>query len=90
MIFTALLQCSVSAGRATCCHRSEYFHAHFVSQPVLSFMHAEELWPNAVHEVDMGDLWETMEQGEQEPGHGSDCMPKSQVLLNLDVRLINE
>lgn len=53
-------------------------------------MHAEELWPNAVHEVDMGDLWETMEQGEQEPGHGSDCMPKSQVLLNLDVRLINE
>lgn len=65
----------VAAGQQS---RSEDFHVHLPSQPVHSFMRAEELWLSAARWVDVGALWEATEEGEQEPRHSSDCMPKPQ------------
>lgn len=61
--------------------RPEDFHVRLSSQPVCSFMHAEEPWPSAALQVDAGALWEAIEEGGQEPRHGSECMPKKAKLV---------
>lgn len=84
--FPALLQCCVSAGRATCCHwrasQVREFPCTPSSQAVHSFIHTEELWASTAQWVDAGALWQAMEEGKKEPRHSSDCMPKSQASQN--------
>lgn len=80
-IFSALLQCGVSAGRASYSHgaASQVWGFSYVcvpSQLVHSFMHAEELQPSAAQRVDAGALWEVVEEADKEPRHGSECIPE--------------